>query len=336
MTTPYTYLIKCIPTGEVYYGVRYARGCHPSELWVKYFTSSVQIAKRIELLGKDSFDYKVRKIFKSGKDARMWEDKVLRRMKVIDNPKWLNNSYGVTFDSRQHPLLGRKLVYVYSFNQYKWMETAFAKVIVSLGLGELKGPKKPKGHGQKVSAALKGKKKSSKHINNIIESFNANTNNRGWIVYTNGISNIRLQPSELPPTGFHQGSMLKGKSTPNKNADKSYEEIYGIEKSNQIKLKRSTQLKQNNPSKKMKGKTYEELYDSETVCRLKDARSKSGKKNSKIYEIYKDGLKVFTGGRVNTALFLFTTYGGSKANNLYNPSWLSKHNIRVDIRYTNR
>jgi hypothetical protein len=336
MTIPYTYLIKCIPTGEVYYGVRYARGCNPSELWKTYFTSSKHVATRIQLFGKESFLHEIRKVFETGNKARLWEDQVLRKMSVIDDPKWLNKNYGMMFEVRPSPLLGKKLVFVYSLNQYKWIEHPLAEVIVSKGLGVMKGPGKSKEHGQKVSASMKGKKKSPEHVNNIVESFNGNPNNRGWIVYTNGSSNIRIRPGESPPAGYHKGTMLKGKSTPNKNIGKSYEEIYGIDKAIQIKSKRSNHLKQNNPSKKIKGKTYEEMYDANTVTRLKEARRKSGKKNNKSYEIYKDNSLVFSGNRLGAVEFLYSNYKGSKANNLYNTDWLSTQNIRVDIRYTNR
>jgi hypothetical protein len=257
-------------------------------------------------------------------------------MNVIDDPKWLNKNYGMVFEVKSSPLLGKKLVFVYSLNQYKWMEYALAEVIVSKGLGVMKGPAKPKEHGQKVSAFMKGKKKSPDHVNNIVESFNSNPNNRGWIVYTNGNSNIRIRRGESPPAGYYQGSMLEGKSTPNKNVGKSYEEIYGIDKAIQIKSKRSSQLKQNNPGKKMKGKTYEEMYDADTVIRLKEARRKSGKKNNKIYEICKDDALVFSGDRLGAVEFLYSNYKGSKAHNLYNTDWLSTQNIKVDIQYKNR
>jgi len=39
-TIPYTYKLIFKPTGQYYYGVRYAKGCQPSDLWDKYFTSS--------------------------------------------------------------------------------------------------------------------------------------------------------------------------------------------------------------------------------------------------------------------------------------------------------
>jgi hypothetical protein len=49
---PFTYLIKHIPTGRNYYGVRYKKGCHPNDLWLKYFTSSKKIKGLIKKYGK--------------------------------------------------------------------------------------------------------------------------------------------------------------------------------------------------------------------------------------------------------------------------------------------
>ena len=40
MGIPYTYRITHLPSGKHYYGARYAKDCHPSDLWVIYFTSS--------------------------------------------------------------------------------------------------------------------------------------------------------------------------------------------------------------------------------------------------------------------------------------------------------
>ena len=90
VSTPYTYFLKNKVTGEKYYGVRYARGCHPSDLWTTYFSSSKQVAERIIKYGASSFDFEVRKVFSSPQTARTWEEKVLRRMKVLSYLDWLN------------------------------------------------------------------------------------------------------------------------------------------------------------------------------------------------------------------------------------------------------
>jgi hypothetical protein len=41
--TPYTYLIGWSSTNKFYYGVRYAKKCNPSELFISYFTSSKHV-----------------------------------------------------------------------------------------------------------------------------------------------------------------------------------------------------------------------------------------------------------------------------------------------------
>ena len=37
MTIPFTYYLYHKPTGKKYYGVRFKKGCHPDDLWNKYF-----------------------------------------------------------------------------------------------------------------------------------------------------------------------------------------------------------------------------------------------------------------------------------------------------------
>lgn len=90
----YTYLVKFKPTNQFYYGVRYGTRCDPSDLFVTYFTSSKIIKILLETYGIDSFEYEVRKTFDDPKKAYNWEQKVLRRMKVIHNPLWFNKRSG--------------------------------------------------------------------------------------------------------------------------------------------------------------------------------------------------------------------------------------------------
>lgn len=97
MTVPYTYLITHIPSNKKYYGVRYANGCHPNDLGVKYFSSSKDLLKLIEQDGTESFLFEVRKIFASGQKACEWESKVLKRLKVHTNDNWFNKVHNYTF-----------------------------------------------------------------------------------------------------------------------------------------------------------------------------------------------------------------------------------------------
>jgi group I intron endonuclease len=94
MTTPFTYCVTHIPSGKKYYGVRYKKNCRPQDLWEKYFTSSKIIKQLIESEGISSFYVEIRKVFTCKQKAIEWEHKVLRRLKVCQNEKWLNKSYG--------------------------------------------------------------------------------------------------------------------------------------------------------------------------------------------------------------------------------------------------
>ena len=95
---PYTYLIKFLPTGQVYYGSSYANNKHkvsnPEQLWITYFTSSKIITNLIKQHGIESFQFEVRKIFENRHDAVNWETRVLKKVNAKQNPLWLNKSNG--------------------------------------------------------------------------------------------------------------------------------------------------------------------------------------------------------------------------------------------------
>lgn len=90
---PYTYLIGWSKLDVWYYGVRYSVSCRPSDLWKSYFTSSTHVKDFREKNG-DPDIIQIRKTFHSSTAAREWEDKVIRRMRLTSNPKWLNKSRG--------------------------------------------------------------------------------------------------------------------------------------------------------------------------------------------------------------------------------------------------
>ena len=74
-----------------YYGARYKQGCHPDDLWTKYFTSSVHVDIQRWLYGEPDV-IEIRKTFTTEKETRKWEVKVLRRIKVVKNKQWLNKT----------------------------------------------------------------------------------------------------------------------------------------------------------------------------------------------------------------------------------------------------
>jgi hypothetical protein len=56
---PFTYLVKHVPTNRYYYGVKIKKGCHPYDLWTKYFTSSKKVKGLIKRYGKKSFIFEI-------------------------------------------------------------------------------------------------------------------------------------------------------------------------------------------------------------------------------------------------------------------------------------
>ena len=115
---PFTYLVKHIPTNKYYYGVKFKKGCHPNDLWTKYFTSSKKVKGLIRKYGKKSFQFEIRKTFKTQKQAREWEHKVLRRLKVIYRDDFLNLSDSLHIDPKiiskskmgnKNPMYGKKM-----------------------------------------------------------------------------------------------------------------------------------------------------------------------------------------------------------------------------------
>lgn len=104
--TPYTYLIVFKPTGQYYYGSRTAKGCHPTELFngntsrsKSYWSSSRLIKLLLKSHGPEKFHVEIRRTFQNKNSCIVWESKVLRRMKVKDDPKSLN------MDEAQRPHL---------------------------------------------------------------------------------------------------------------------------------------------------------------------------------------------------------------------------------------
>jgi len=94
MSIYYTYHLYHKLTDKNYYGVRYAKGCHPSDLWTIYFSSSKEVRKLIEEHGRDSFVAQVRKTFPTKDAAIEWETRFLRKINAANNDRWLNRSNG--------------------------------------------------------------------------------------------------------------------------------------------------------------------------------------------------------------------------------------------------
>lgn len=96
MIKAFTYLIGWTKLDLWYYGVRWKKGCHPNDLWTKYFTSSKYV-KRVRKVHGEPDVIQIRKTFSSTRKARLWEHNVLVRLDVSNSSKWLNVHSGTNY-----------------------------------------------------------------------------------------------------------------------------------------------------------------------------------------------------------------------------------------------
>ena len=163
-TKPYTYLLKCLADNTFYYGVRYEKGCRPEDFWIKYETSSKEVKSKIVKYGKDNFTFTIRKVFDNANKARLWENKVLRRMKVVLREDFMNKTDNISIPpmyGEDNPMCRPEVVASFkksrSKNPTRKPNSKEAYEIVSK---KLTGRKRPKEIGQKISQTLTGYKHS--------------------------------------------------------------------------------------------------------------------------------------------------------------------------------
>ena len=108
--TPYTYLIGWSSTNTYYYGARYAKDAHPSDLWQSYFTSSKYVKDYREKHG-DPDIIEVRKTFTTPQDALLWEERVLKKIHMSDYwDNWLNKNISGWIFCSEHSEATRKRI----------------------------------------------------------------------------------------------------------------------------------------------------------------------------------------------------------------------------------
>jgi len=100
---PYSYYIAWSNHNIHYYGIEYGKNtktAHPNNLWVTYFTSSQYVHELKEKLG-DPDIIEVRRVFDTAEQAIKWEQRVLKKLKVLEKSHWLNKNIcgAVLFDT---------------------------------------------------------------------------------------------------------------------------------------------------------------------------------------------------------------------------------------------
>jgi len=112
----YTYLIGWSSMNKYYFGLRYKRGCKTTDLWTKYFTSSKQVKIMREFFGEPDI-IQIRTMFDDISKAREHEHKILRRLQVLKNDKWLNNTTNKAFSNNNNASL-----FLDPVKKQKWYE----------------------------------------------------------------------------------------------------------------------------------------------------------------------------------------------------------------------
>lgn len=149
--TPYTYLIGWSRLNKWYYGCRYAKNCHPSDLWKTYFTSSNHVKKFRKDFGEPDV-VEIRHKFTTPQRAKLWEETVLRKLRVDISDSWLN-------------------VRASSFNGIVMTDEIRHKISTSL-TGKVQSAETK----MKKSLALTGRVKSQSERNNISQAKQGKTN----------------------------------------------------------------------------------------------------------------------------------------------------------------
>jgi len=92
----FTYLLGWSEHDRYYYGVRYKETATPASIGTTYFSSSKYVKNFIENFGAPDI-VEIRKIFDDKNKAKVWEEKVLRRIGVISSERWINKSNNNSF-----------------------------------------------------------------------------------------------------------------------------------------------------------------------------------------------------------------------------------------------
>ena len=95
-TTPFVYLIGWPDQNCFYIGVRTAKGCHPSDMWVRYFTSSVAVHQHASKYGPPPV-IDIISTHDTARSAIDAESSLLRHNKVNRLNNFMNISAGRAF-----------------------------------------------------------------------------------------------------------------------------------------------------------------------------------------------------------------------------------------------
>jgi hypothetical protein len=200
--TPYTYYISWSALDLHYYGVRFANHCHPNDFWKKYFTSSDKV-KSIRKQYGDPDIIKIRRTFNSVDQARLWESRVLKKLKVLKDNRWLNANVGKAYSWKsgvEHQNYGRV------FSQEARQKQSISKSKLRWWNNGIEQSFSELPHDASY-------KQGRLPFNNVGAQLGANISKfKKW--YTNGVSSVFTIPG-TEPVDYIPGRKIKNRTKPN-------------------------------------------------------------------------------------------------------------------------
>ena len=215
--TPYVYYICWSELDRHYFGCRYAQGCHPKDLWVTYFTSSKHVAEFRKKYG-DPDIIEIRETFQTAEETREYEHRVLRKLNVQNNVRWLNRT-----DNKAFPVLKGEEHHCYGKPKSAETKTKISKSMK----GKNKGKSRSQETRDKMSAAkkgmpsnFKGKSHSQETIDKISESKKGKSHSQETIdKISESIKGKNKGKSRSQETRDKMSAVKKGKNNPNYRPD---------------------------------------------------------------------------------------------------------------------
>lgn len=213
---PYTYLIGWSTHNKWYYGSQYGQraACgrrnnkqpsvaNPANLWTTYFTSSVDV-KNMRLEHGEPDVIEIRKIFNDSKTCIEWEAKVLNRLVVNKNSKWLNRkcAHGVELTEESKQKIGAKA-------KGRFKGQTYEQIMGPEKAAELK--RRRSVHFQKVASKRTPETNPMFGKHHSDETKKNQSDNRkgvyhvGWKWITDGNSRRKLPPDAHMPSGWYYG-----------------------------------------------------------------------------------------------------------------------------------
>lgn len=181
-TVPYTYFIGWANLNIWYIGVRFAKGCHPSDLWSKYFTSSKYV-KDFCLVNGPPDSIIIDGVHKDTKSALSRETSLLKRFMLRKDLPLLNKAVAGNWDRGDREIAERHraahIGKVFSSEQRR-----------KIGEGN-RGKKISDVTRAAISVALKGKVKSTEHRMRMSEVLRGTARRKGFKTSTETKLKIR-------------------------------------------------------------------------------------------------------------------------------------------------